>query len=170
MNNFERHFLAVNRWLLIAILAVMAVIIFANVVLRYTTSQSIEWAEEVARHLMIWLTFLGCGPTLRYGGHIAVENLQDALSPKGAIALRALIGLMLTGFFVFCIWFGLDYMERTQYQITPATQISVAIIYAALPVGMFLTLIHWLLIVRRYVVRREFASDSHFDATASASL
>ena len=170
MNNFESHFLAINRWLLIAILAVMAVIIFANVVLRYTTSQSIEWAEEVARHLMIWLTFLGCGPTLRYGGHIAVENLQDTLSPKGAIAVRTLIALLMTGFFVFCIWFGLDYMERTQYQITPATQISVAIIYAALPVGMFLTLIHWLLIMRRYVIRREFASDNHFDATASASL
>lgn len=170
MKNFERHFLAVNRWLLIVTLAVMAVIIFTNVVLRYTTSQSIEWAEEVARHLMIWLTFLGCGPTLRYGGHIAVENLQDALSPKGAIAARALIALLLTGFFVFCIWFGLDYMDRTQYQITPATQISVAIIYAALPVGMLLTLIHWLLIMKRYVLRREFASDSHFDATASASL
>lgn len=170
MKNFEHQFLAVNRWLLIVTLAVMAVIIFTNVVLRYTTNQSIEWAEEVSRHLMIWLTFLGCGPTLRYGGHIAVENLQDALSPKGAIALRALIACLLLGFFAFCVWFGLDYLERTQYQTTPATQISFAIIYAALPVGMLLTLIHWLLIVRNYVFRREFASDGHFDATASASL
>lgn len=170
MKNFEHQFLAVNRWLLIVTLAVMAVIIFTNVVLRYTTNQSIEWAEEVSRHLMIWLTFLGCGPTLRYGGHIAVENLQDALSPKGAIALRALIACLLLGFFAFCVWFGLDYLERTQYQTTPATQISFAIIYAALPVGMLLTLIHWLLIVRSYVFRREFASDGHFDATASASL
>lgn len=170
MKNFERHFLALNRWILIVTLAVMAVIIFANVVLRYTTNQSIEWAEEVSRHLMIWLTFVGCGPTLRYGGHIAVENLQDVLSPKGAIALRGLIAALMLGFFVFCIWFGMDYVERTQYQATPATQISFAIIYAALPVGMLLTLIHWLLIMRNYVLRREFASDSHFDATASASL
>ncbi len=170
MKTFENYFLAVNRWLLIGTLAVMAVIIFTNVVLRYTTSQSIEWAEEVARHLMIWLTFLGCGPTLRYGGHIAVENLQDALSPKGATVLRAVIAALITGFFVFCIWFGLDYMDRTQYQTTPATQISFALIYAALPVGMFLSLIHWMLIMRNYVLRREFASDSHFDSTASASL
>jgi hypothetical protein len=35
---------------------------------------------------------------------------------------------------------------------------------------MGMTLIHWLLIVRRYVLHREFASDAHFDATASASL
>lgn len=170
MKTFEHYFLALNRWLLIGTLGVMAIIIFVNVVLRYTTSQSIEWAEEVSRHLMIWLTFLGCGPTLRYGGHIAVENLQDALSPKGAVVLRSLIALLLTGFFVFCIWFGVDYMDRTQYQITPATQISFAFIYAALPVGMLFTIIHWLLIMKRYVLAREFASDSHFDATASASL
>ncbi len=170
MKTFERYFLATNRWVLIVMLAVMSVIIFANVVLRYTTNVSIEWAEEVSRHLMIWLTFIGCGPVLRYGGHIAVENLQDALPRPMAVALRACIALLLTGLFVFFIWFGLDYMDRTQYQITPATQISVAYIYAALPLGAAMTLIHWLLIVRDYVFERKFAVDAHFDATASASL
>ena len=170
MKTFERYFLATNRWLLIVMLAVMSVIIFANVVLRYTTSQSIEWAEEVARHLMIWLTFIGCGPVLRYGGHIAVENLQDALPRAAAIALRAVIALLLLGLFGFLVWFGLQYMDRTQYQQTPATQISFAYIYAALPIGAAMTLVHWLLIMRDYVLERRFASDAHFDATASASL
>jgi TRAP-type C4-dicarboxylate transport system permease small subunit len=170
IDKFESGFMQFNRWLLIVMLAVMSVIIFANVTLRYTTSQSIEWAEEVARHLMIWLTFIGCGPVLRYGGHIAIENLQDALPNRVSQALRALIALLMTGFCIFCIVTGLDYMDRTQYQSTPATQISMAWIYAALPIGMTMTLIHWLLIVRRYVLRREFASDAHFDATASASL
>lgn len=170
MKKFEDYFLAANRWALILILALMSVIIFTNVVLRYTTSQSIEWAEEVARHMMIWLTFLGCGPVLRYGGHIAIDNLQDGLPPRAAQLVRVLIAVLITGFCGFCIWFGLQYMDRTQYQITPATQISFAWIYMALPLGMGITLIHWLLIVRQYIARREFASDAHFDATASASL
>lgn len=170
MKKFEDYFLAANRWALILILALMSVIIFTNVVLRYTTSQSIEWAEEVARHMMIWLTFLGCGPVLRYGGHIAIDNLQDGLPPRAAQLVRVLIAVLITGFCGFCIWFGLQYMDRTQYQITPATQISFAWIYMALPLGMGITLIHWLLIVRQYIARREFASDAHFDANASASL
>jgi TRAP-type C4-dicarboxylate transport system permease small subunit len=170
MKKFEDYFLAANRWALILILAAMSLIIFTNVVLRYATNQSIEWAEEVARHMMIWLTFIGCGPVLRYGGHIAIDNLQDSLPPRAAQALRVLIVLLVTAFCVFCIWFGLQYMDRTQYQITPATQISFAWVYLALPLGMGMTLIHWLLIVRSYIVRREFASDAHFDATASASL
>ena len=107
MNKFEHYFLAFNRWFLMLILAAMSVIIFANVGLRYLTSQSIEWAEEVARHLMIWLTFIGCGPVLRYGGHIAIDNLQDALPKSLAMALRAFIALLLLGFFGFFFYFGL---------------------------------------------------------------
>lgn len=170
MKIFERYFLAANRWALIALLASMAVIIFTNVALRYLTNQSIEWAEEVSRHMMIWLTFLGAGPVLRYGGHIAVENLQDALPTQAAIALRAFVAAMLFAFFGFMVWYGWLYMERTMFQLTAATQIPFGYIYAAMPVGGVLLIVHWLFIVKRYVLRREFASDAHFDATASASL
>jgi len=170
VNTFERYFLGANRWALIILLAAMAIIIFANVALRYLTNNSIEWAEEVARHLMIWLTFLGAGPVLRYGGHIAVENLQDSLPKAIAISLRALVALLLFSFFGFMIWYGWLYMGRTMFQMTAATQIPFAYVYAAMPVGGMLLMVHWLLIVRGYVLRREFATDAHFDAAASASL
>lgn len=170
MKTFEHYFLAANRWALILLLASMSVIIFVNVGMRYLTSNSLEWAEEVSRHMMIWLTFLGAGPVLRYGGHIAVENLQDALPPKGAIAVRALVAALLFAFFGFMVWYGWLYMERTMFQLTAVTQIPFAYIYSAMPIGGVLLVVHWLLIVRGYVQKREFASDAHFDANASASL
>ena len=170
MKKFEEYFLTANRWVLIVMLTAMALIIFANVALRYLTNQSIEWAEEVARHLMIWLTLLGCGPVLRYGGHIAVENLQDNLPPKVSQALRVVIVLLLLALFGMFVWLGIEYMDRTQYQRTPATQISFAWIYASLPVGMGLCIVHLLLIAKNYVLTRTFPADEHFDATASASL
>lgn len=167
---FERGLMRVNRAALIVLLAAMALIIFANVVLRYGTSASIEWAEEVARYLMVWLTFLGAGPVLRYGGHIAVENLQDALPGRAAMALRALIAALLLAFFAFMVVYGVLYVQRAQFQMTPTTQVSMAWVYAAMPVGGGLLLLHWLLVLRGYVRRREFAADAHFDANASASL
>ena len=170
MDAFERLFVAANRWALILLLAAMSVIIFTNVALRYLLGQSIEWAEEVARHMMIWLTFLGCGPVLRAGGHIAVENLQDALSPRAAVWLRALISTLLLAFFVFLIWYGVLYMQRAQYQTTAATQISFAYVYAAMPAGGVLLVLHLLAGVRGYVRDRAYTADAGFDATASASL
>lgn len=170
MKTFERYFLGANRWALILLLAAMAIIIFVNVALRYLTNQSIEWAEEVSRHMMIWLTFLGAGPVLRYGGHIAIENLQDALPRSFAIAIRACVAILLFAFFGFMVWYGWLYMGRTMFQLTAATQIPFAYIYAAMPVGGVLLIVHWALIVRDYVLERKFAADAHFDATASASL
>ena len=170
MDAFERLFVAANRWALILLLAAMSVIIFTNVALRYLLGQSIEWAEEVARHMMIWLTFMGAGLVLRYGGHIAVENVQDAMPGRLAVAMRALVALLLLAFFGFMIWYGWLYMERTMFQLTAATQVPFAYVYAAMPVGGVLAVVHWLLVVRRYVARRQFASDPHFDAAASAAL
>lgn len=170
MSTFERYFLNANRWALILLLAAMSLIIFTNVAMRYLTNDSLEWAEEVARYMMIWLTFLGAGPVLRYGGHIAVENLQDALPRAGGIAVRMLVAALLFGFFGFMVWYGWLYMQRTLFQLTPVTQIPFAYIYSAMLFGGLLLIVHFLLIVRGYVLRREFASDAHFDATASASL
>ena len=112
----------------------------------------------------------GAGPVLRYGGHIAVENLQDALPKSIAIALRAFIATLLFCFFAFMIWYGWLYMGRTMFQLTAVTQVPFAYIYAAMPAGGILLIVHWLLIVKSYVLRREFDSDAHFDAIASASL
>ena len=170
MDTFEKAFLAANRWVLILLLAAMAVIIFANVSLRYLSDQSIEWAEEVARHMMIWLTFLGAGPVLRYGGHIAVDNLQDALPQRAAILVRVLVAALLLAFFGFMVWYGWLYMQRAMFQLTAATQIPFGYVYAAMPVGGVLLIVHWLLVVRRYVRTRQFAADAHFDANTSAAL
>ena len=166
----ERIFFAANRWALILMLAAMSVLIFANVLMRYLTRESIVWAEEVARHLMIWMTFIGAGPVLRAGGHIAIENLQDNLPRPMAILLRVVVALLLYAFFIFMIWYGIEYMERTQYQLTAATQISFAWVYAAMPIGGVLLIIHWTLIIRDYLLERRFAGEDGFDATASASL
>ena len=170
MQTFERILLGTNRWALILLLAAMAVIIFINVALRYLTNASLEWAEEVARYLMIWLTFLGAGPVLRYGGHIAVENLQDALPKPLAVALRVLVAALLLGFFGFMVWYGWLYMQRTMFQMTPVTQIPFAYVYSAMPIGGVLLIANLLLVVRGYTQDRSFAADAHFDANASASL
>ncbi|MFN8722254.1 MAG: TRAP transporter small permease, partial [Rhodospirillales bacterium] len=61
IDRLDRVLVRVNQAILIALLAAMSVIVFANVMLRFLTDVSIVWAEEAARYMMIWLTFLGMG-------------------------------------------------------------------------------------------------------------
>ena len=74
LKKLDQWILSVNRSLMITLLGVMSVIIFVSVSIRYLSDYSIPWAEEVSRYLMVWLMFLGIGPVIRLGGHIAIDT------------------------------------------------------------------------------------------------
>ena len=166
LNRFDRALLAANRWSLIAILAAMALMVFANVALRFATDRSILWVEEASRYLMIWLTFLGMGPVLRYGGHLGIDSLQEML-PRHATTIRASIFVLLLGFFAFMIWVGLRYAVLAWSQTTPILGIPIGAVYLAMPIGFALSTLHLALMARPYVRRRELLADGNFDADAA---
>ena len=166
LQTFDRLLLAVNRWLVIALLAAMATMVFANVALRFLTDHSILWVEEASRYAMVWLTFVGAGPVLRYGGHIGIDTLQHAL-PRAAPALRAAIFALLAIFFGVMIVVGIRYAMLTWAQTTPVMEIPVGAVYLAMPVGFALLLVHLVLMFSGYVARRELLGDGEFDADAA---
>lgn len=170
LDRFERGLVAANRWLLILLLLAMAIIIFCNVVLRYTTGDSIIWAEEVARHMMIWVAFLGAGLALRFGGHVAIDNLHRAVSARVARFLRAVVVLGLSVFFIFMAVASSDYVWRTRFQSTAATDIPISFIYAAMPVGFVLMLVHLMFIARKYISEGEFEHSDETDGETAGSL
>ncbi|PSK81546.1 TRAP-type C4-dicarboxylate transport system permease small subunit [Limimaricola soesokkakensis] len=147
----DRMLTALNRWSLIGLLTAMVCIIFANVALRYLTNHSIIWAEEVARYLMVWMTFLGAGLALRRGGHVAITALPDALGPRAAMVLRGVVALLLLGFAALMVKIGVDYMGRMGRQLTPATRISFWWIYLAMPMGFALFAAHLALALVSYL-------------------
>lgn len=166
MSSVERAFHALNRWVLIVLLVVMAVLVFANVVSRYAFGHSFGWVEEITRYMMIWVAFLGAGPALRVGGHIAVDSLQDALPAAPARVLRTLVLLIMAVTLVVMIWIGIDYALFGWEQETPVLSLSFGKMYLAIPVGFALMLVHLMLIARRYVVAREFEREEGFDPQA----
>jgi TRAP-type C4-dicarboxylate transport system permease small subunit len=152
MRRLEGAFVALNRWAVIAMLATMALVVGANVGLRYLTNHSLPWADEVARYLMIWMTFTGAGLALRAGGHVAITNLQDALPSRAAVALRAAIVMVLLVFFVYMIATGYEYMTRMQFQKTPALRLPFIYVYAAMPIGFALLGVHLALVARPFIL------------------
>ena len=64
-------------------LAVMVVLVFGNVVLRYGFNSGITISEELSRWLLVWLTFLGAIVAVREHTHLGVDTLVRKLSPMG---------------------------------------------------------------------------------------
>ena len=165
LSTFDRALIRVNRWIVIAILAAMASMVFANVALRFFTDGSILWVEEVSRYLMIWLTFLGAGLVLRYGGHIGIDTLQERL-PRHAIPVRAVIFVVMLGFFAVMLWLGIRYAAFTWDQTTPVMQIPIGAVYLAMPIGFALLIVHLLVMAAPYIRKKHFLADAEFDADA----
>lgn len=64
-------------------LAIMVVLVFGNVVLRYAFNSGITVSEELSRWLFVWLTFMGAVVALREHGHLGVDALVSRLPTLG---------------------------------------------------------------------------------------
>lgn len=170
MDKAERIFVAANRWALILILAAMSIIVFTNVALRYLASYSFVWAEELARYLMIWMTFIGAGIVLRFGGHVGINSIHHILPRRAAQTLRIGLALLMIAFFAAMAWHSIDYMQIAQFQTTPALGIPFSYIYAVFPVGFGLLIVHLLLIIRCYVLDHRFIDSDEVSAEAASAI
>lgn len=70
-------------YLIAAALAVMVVLVFGNVVMRYAFNSGFSVSEELSRWLFVWLTFLGAIVALRDNGHLGTDMLVGRLGPLG---------------------------------------------------------------------------------------
>ena len=101
---------------------------------------------------------------------MAVIVFSNVVPTPLALALRVLVVLVIAIFCLSMTWFSLSYTMLMRFQTTPATGISFAWIYAALPAGFLLLLVHLALVVRRYVRDGSFHESPEMDAEAAASL
>ena len=69
--------------LLAAALAIMVVLVFGNVVLRYGFNSGITVSEELSRWLFVWVTFLGAIVAMKEGAHLGSDTLVSRLSVRG---------------------------------------------------------------------------------------
>ena len=53
---------------------------FAMVFWRYALNNSIVWAEEILRYIMIWGVLVGAGLTTREDQHVSMDILQGAFA------------------------------------------------------------------------------------------
>jgi TRAP-type transport system small permease protein len=69
--------------LMAAALAIMVVLVFGNVVLRYGFNSGITVSEEVSRWLFVWLTLLGAIVAMREHAHLGSDMLVSRLPVIG---------------------------------------------------------------------------------------
>ncbi len=86
---------------------VLAFVVFLQFFTRYVLNDSLGWTEEIARFLLIAVTFMGAIMAVRKQSHIAVEILYRYLPRPVRRVLQTAIDLGLVAFYaLLALWSG----------------------------------------------------------------
>ena len=151
LGRLEEGFLWLNRATVVLMMMLMAALVFANVVSRYLFAHSVNWSEEVARYLMVWITFLGAGLAMREGQHVAIEYVQGLLPPRLLPWWRGAVALIILAFLALLTVIGFQFADFAGRQRTPVLGWSKGAMYLAIPIGAMVFGLHLIFIFRSFV-------------------
>jgi len=94
--------LKIEDWLTVVVMGALALITFANVLVRYFTNQSFAWTEEISIFLMIVLALVAGSAAVARNRHIRIEAFAEGgdaarrrrLARFGALMVALLFALM----------------------------------------------------------------------------
>lgn len=118
--------------LLIALaLAVMVVLVFGNVVLRYAFNSGIAVSEELSRWLFVWITFLGAVSAIKENAHLGTDMLVSRL-PVAGKKVCMVLGQVLMLYITWLFFQGSWQQTVINWDVeAPVTGASTAIFYAS---------------------------------------
>ncbi len=128
-----------------AALAVMVVLVFGNVIMRYGFNSGITVSEELSRWLFVWLTFLGAIVAMKDGAHLGSDTLVSRM-PVPVKKLFFVAGHLLMLFVCWLLFKGSWDQSLINLETTSAVmEVSMAIFYgcgAVTAVSIALILVH----------------------------
>ncbi len=131
MKQLIHHYCRALEVLIGLLLALMVVLVFGNVVLRYAFNSGITISEEVSRWAFVWLTFLGAIVALKEHGHLGSDMLVSRLPLWGKKACL-LIGHGLMLWITWLLFTGSLAQAKINWDVeAPVSGASVAIFYSA---------------------------------------
>jgi len=127
-------------------LAVMVVLVFGNVILRYAFNSGLTLSEELSRWLFVWMTFLGAIVAMKDGAHLGSDTLVSKL-PVAGQKVFLVIGHVLMLFVCWLLFVGSMNQAIINWESTsPVMEVSMGLFYAC---GMVLAVSGALILVDR---------------------
>lgn len=138
MNNLPTLLRRGIEYLCAGLLFVIVVIVFSNVVGRYFLHSPIRWSDEVSLFIFLWLAYLGALAALMGGRHYSFPGLIDMFPSKVRLAVKTLSDLMVLAMLGVLVWCGVQLVDLLHHQRSPAIDLPLYYVYAALPLASFL--------------------------------
>lgn len=132
----------VIKHLLILLSVAMCVIVFWQVVSRFIVRDPSRWSEEVARYLMIWMTFLASSVGISRRTHLGLTIVVDSIkNPIASLIVRIVQDLCIIAFALVLCFYGLQYAVEGARQTGMSIPIRMSVVYGVIPLsGLFMVI------------------------------
>ncbi len=117
-------------------------IIFIQVVFR-AVGLPVDWTEECARYLCIWVIYLAASKGVKNGNHMSVDLLPMLLKGRARVVLYIIADLISLTFFCLLCYVGMQVLAgmNAHPQYSAANGINMQFAYAAPYVGAAMMII-----------------------------
>jgi len=122
----------------------MSVIVAVQVFSRYVLNHSLFWSEELARFLLVWLSFLGASAAYHRKAHPGVDVLYVRVSPVTRRVFSIVTHVASLSLFGVMVYYGCRFAWFVRMQISPALHIPKWIILAVIPASGLILALHGL--------------------------
>ncbi|MBE0575504.1 MAG: TRAP transporter small permease [Desulfuromonadales bacterium] len=142
--------------ILVFCVAALAVLLIGNVFAR-TFFQSIYFAEEVSKFLVMLMTFAGVSYGVRKARHIRMGAFLDAMPPKMEKVFLVIISLISAVVMGMMAWFSYKYLMNamTMGHMTPALRVPTWTFYIIVPFGFGLACIQYIRTIIKNLTEKE---------------
>jgi len=134
----------------------LALILIVNVVAR-TTEGAFHFIDEIAMFLVIWITFIGISYATRKGQHIRMSAIFDICSFKVKRILIFMNSTISAVVMFYMAYISVKYVYIVYYwqQVTSAVRMPYWIVISVIPLGFFMSGVHYLRTIAKNIQIKE---------------
>jgi TRAP-type C4-dicarboxylate transport system permease small subunit len=119
-----------------ALIACMMVLAIAQIVSRAAFSHTLDWAEELARFMLVWTVLLVTPFAFRSGAHVAIDSFAHALPQRLLLAISTLLNLLAGWICVMLLIESVSFWQRGLSLSASALPVQMAWVYAIVPIAL----------------------------------
>lgn len=149
MQAFTRVVLAGTRGLNRASIVVVGLLVLAltavvllQVLYRYVLELPLVWSDEAARHLLVWLSFVGGGVAIAQNLHPRIELIDSLRSATALRAIEVVVSVLVLAFLIVLFFISADVARTYNAYRSLGLDMPQSIPRTALPVGACLMAIN----------------------------
>ncbi len=120
---------------LCVVLVAIVAVTFSQVLFRYVFRTSLDWSEELARFLFLWLAALSSAYAFKTKSHFALRFVVNRFGTGLRTVVNDLVVLSVSIFLIVFTYQAVIYTLSVTNQTAPGTQMSMAIPYSSAVVG-----------------------------------